>query len=148
MSFEINFSLKDKYPANQPNTKLLSGIYKGTIGDCIIKDEGKRILFVIEVIEDPDMTGLTAVSSLRIPTSEEDKVLFYWRALAESCNYSPEEINDIEKWNKGHFQGRTCHFEFIQGDKAKRIYPEVTWLTPRSYRILKKRHILGLKGNA
>ena len=137
--FEMNLSLKGKYAAGQPARKLVSGIYKGVIGKVEGRNEGTRALFVIEVIDDKEMAGLTAVSSMRIATSKDDKVLHYWRAAAESCGYSHEEINEINNWNDKHFKGRTCWFEYKAGDKKNDVYPEVIWLVPSAVKLAVKR---------
>lgn len=141
MSFEMKISLKNTYAGGQPARKLKSGIYKATIGDCKGRDEGQRAMFVLEIIDDPEMTGLTAVTSMRVPTSSEDKVLHYWRAAAESCGYSWEAINEVTVWTDTHFKGKECFIEYKAGDKKKEIYSEITWLTPSSFRILKKREM-------
>jgi len=148
MSFEMKFSLAKSYPAGQPAKKLVSGIYKGRIGKVEGKNEGTRAMFVIEVTEDPLMAGLTAVTSMRIPTSSDDKVLYYWRALAESCGYSREEIEKIESWNDKHFLGRECYFEYTEPNKRTQTYAEVKWLVPSLVEIARKRFEASRKNEA
>lgn len=136
MSWSMNFSLKGKIAGGQP-PKLKSGTYKGKITKAEQR-ESNRIMFVIEVIEDPEEAGNTAVTSLAIPKTAEDKVLMYWRGLAESCGYSREEIEERSGWTQEDFKDKVCMFKYEAKSKTQE-YAKVTWLSEYSYRRLKTR---------
>ena len=135
----MKLSLSGKYAGGQPARRLVSGIYRGRIGKVEGRNEGTRAMFVIEVIDDPEMSGLTAVSSMRIATDPQDKVLHYWRAVAESCGYSKEEIEGTVSWSDKHFLHKECWFEYKEGDKRKDKFPEVIWLIPSVVEYARKR---------
>lgn len=142
MSFKMSINLGNTQAGGQPSEttrKLASGVYKGKIGKVEGKNANTRAMFVIEVIDDAEMSGLTAVTSMKIPTSRTDGVLYYWRALAESCGYSDEEISGVDAWEDHHFSGKECFFEYQEGDKDKGIYSKVTWLIPSVFEFAKER---------
>ena len=138
MSFKMSINLGNTQAGGQPQRTLKSGVYKGKIGKVEGRNGGTRAMFVIEVTEG-DMSGLTAVTSMKIPTSRTDGVLYYWRALAESCGYTQSEIAEVDAWEDHHFMDRECYFEFQQGDKDAGIYEKVTWLLPSVFNLAKER---------
>ena len=135
MSFKMSFSLNNIEAGGQPRKEvaLESGVYKGKITKVEAKNGGSRAMFMMEVTDEGDFKGSVAFTSMKVPTSRTDGVIYYWRALAESCGYSDGDIAQIPAWEDDHFLEKDCFFKFKKGDESKGIYSKVTWLTPNNY---------------
>ncbi len=136
MSFKMSFSLNNIEAGGQPSKRLSleSGVYKVKITKIESKNNNSRAMFIAEVT-DGEFAGSTAITSMKIPTSRTDGVIYYWRALAESCGYSDNEISQIPAWEEDHFQDKSAFLKFKKGDESKGIYSKVTWLTPDNYHV-------------
>lgn len=119
-------------PNNQNKDIIIArGYYKANIKDMYEKsDKPGRITIRLE-IESGRYVGGTLFSTLGIPKSPEDGVRYYWRALLESCGYTPERL---DSGNIGlsaeSFVGRTAHVYFTPREETTSGYPSVDFLTP------------------
>ena len=130
--FEINVS-----GLVAPTGKALNmpeGYYKFEIVDMytIAEKNPNRVIIKLKVAEG-DFKGLIRSTGLNRPTSPEDKVRYYWRALAEAAGHSPIELDKGNiKLGPKAFKGRVATAHFIpkeEGNEAS-TYEQVNFLAP------------------
>jgi hypothetical protein len=116
-SFNVNLS-DVQGPTRAPGTvrEVPTGFYQGLIKDCYINPEKQeRVVFKIEFTE-PGFEGVIRTDGINIPRAADDKVRYYWRAVAESCGYTPTQLDSGEiVLGPDAFIGKPVYFHYNQG---------------------------------
>lgn len=119
-------------PTGKGGSVLPSGYYSVTLTDLYINPDKSpnRVIIKCEVAEGPFM-GAVRTTGLGMPTSPDDKVRYYWRALAESVGYTPAQLDSGSiTLGPKTFQGRTAHIFFVSKEDAENGYENISFLAP------------------
>jgi hypothetical protein len=131
MAFKMSINMGSVQAGGQVKRPLESGCYIGKIGKVEGRNGGTRAMFVVEITEG-EFSGHSVATSMKVPTSRTDGVLYYWRALAESCGYSNDEIAEVNGWEEHHFVDRQVYFEYLTKDDNGG-YDKVSWIVPSNF---------------
>jgi len=129
--FKINMNLSGlNAPTGKRAMELPEGYYKGKVSDMYINAEKNAGRVVIKVtVAEGTYSGTIRTTGINVPKSDDDKVRYYWRGLAESCGYGP---NDLDAGNieigSGTFVNRECFFRFTPKDLTSDGYEKVEFL--------------------
>lgn len=95
-SFSLNVS-GIAAPTGSKDMEVPEGYYKALVSDCYINPEKNRgrVVFKLNISEGP-FRGVVRTDGLSIPKGGDDKVRYYWRALSESCGYTPVQLDNGE----------------------------------------------------
>lgn len=139
MGFSMKINLGSTKPANKYKT-LPSGIYEVRCSKLDTFNE-TRVKFHLHVInnEQTEYNDMPISTSLKIPTSLNDSVIFYWRAAAESFGYSQEEIALRDEWVEDDFVDNNAFVEY-QAPTGDGTYPKVSWLVPSAVPLARAKH--------
>lgn len=98
---------------------LPEGYYIGTIKDMYIQPEKPGRVIIKVMVTEGEFANVTRTDGLNVPTSDEDKVRHYWRALAEGVGYGPNEL-DKGSLNLGPkaFVNRTAYFKYTPKEEG------------------------------
>ena len=136
MSFSMNVNLAEVAPAGQVQKSLPTGLYPCRITKCFGKNKnGKNTAVFILEVTDGDCKGITSVTSLLVAQSKEDGSVYFWRALAESCGYTQDEIIEVSSWEDYHFLDKECQIRYTAGNKEEGIWSKTSFLSSESYEI-------------
>lgn len=138
-SFDINLSGIEA-PTGKAMTDLPKGFYQIQITDMYINETSNPDRVVIKtVVTDGAYKGMVRTDGLNRPKSAEDKVRYYWRALAESVGYSPTELDAGNiSFRPESFVGRQGYIHFVPKDKSAKkgepgFYEDITWLAKSTW---------------
>jgi len=123
--FEVNLSGLIA-PTGKGGNALPTGYYKVKLLDLYVNPErnANRVIIKVQVAEGP-FTGTLRTTGFNKPTSNDDKVRYYWRGLAESAGYTPAQLDGGEiKLGLGTFQNRVAHIFFTAKDEENGIQYE------------------------
>jgi hypothetical protein len=133
-SFDVNLSgltVQAAAPKDVPK-----GFYKATVDDMYVnvdKNAGRVIIKLM--ISEGEFKGAVRTDGISMPKDENDKVRYYWRALAESAGYTPAQLdNGGIKMNPSTFKGREVHIHYIPRNEAAGVqYDKIEYLTPADF---------------
>lgn len=111
---------------------LPKGFYKAKIEDMYVNlDKNPNRVVIKLVVTEGEFKGVIRTDGLSIPKSEEDKVRYYWRALAESAGYTPAQLdNGGIKLGADSFKGREVHIQYTPKNEATGVqYDKVDYMT-------------------
>lgn len=111
--FEFEIDLTGVRAPTGKSVSMDEGYYKGTVDDMYInQDKPGRFVIQLKVKDDP-YVGNICSTGINVPTGNDDKVRFYWRALAESVGFTASELDKgTVKLSPKVFKGKTAHFYY------------------------------------
>jgi hypothetical protein len=136
MSWNFQVNLSGVPAASGGSRELPEGFYTGSVIDAepAQSSTGRTQIAIKTQVNSGDFTGVMRTTRLGVPTSAEDKVLYYWRAAFESLGYTPAQIDaGAVNVTKEVLVGRTAHFYYKPGDKDAGIYEDFKFLTPSDW---------------
>ena len=131
-SFDINMTgltVAAAVPKDVPK-----GYYKAKIDDMYVNlDKNPNRVIIKLTISEGEYKNAVRTDGLSIPKSEDDKVRYYWRALAESSGYTPAQLdNGGIKLGPDSFKGREVHI-FYTPKGVGVEYEKVEYLTASDF---------------
>ena len=91
-SWNFSFDFTGVNAATGKSRQAPEGYYQGLITEAYVNpDRPDRVIFRATFGE--DYLGQTALTGLRMPRDKDDKVIYYWRGLLESCGYTGEQLD-------------------------------------------------------
>jgi hypothetical protein len=117
------------------NRQLPEGQYKAVINDAYIKPENPgRVVFRLTVSEGP-FAGIIRTTGINVPAGDDDRVRYYWRALAESVGYTAAQLDDgTVTLSMGSFKNRVAHIDYTPADPTNgKQYDSVSFLPPAEW---------------
>ena len=128
-------------PTGKGGNNLPEGYYKSKITDMYVNPDKNpnRVIVKLTVSEGP-FTGTIRTDGFNKPTSAEDKVRYYWRALAESVGYGPDALDKGSvSLGVDTFKNKTAHIYFTPKDEERGVqWEDITWLSPTEWDQQKK----------
>lgn len=122
-------------PTGKGGNVLPTGYYKVQLVDLYINPERNpnRVIIKCQVSEGP-FAGAIRTTGFNRPTSDEDKVRYYWRGLSESVGYTPAQL-DAGEVNLGisTFQGKPAHILFTDKEDSESGYEDIDFLPPMEW---------------
>lgn len=115
---------------------LAEGYYKGKITDMYISPEKPDRVQIKVTVSEGEFQGMVRTTGMNIPKSDEDKVRRAWRALAESCGYSPADLDKgTIKLNPTTFLNRESFFFYSPKaeDGGRDAYETLNFLAPAEW---------------
>jgi hypothetical protein len=123
-------------PTGKGGNVLPTGFYKVKLMDLYVNPERNpnRVIIKVQVAEGP-FTGTIRTSGFNKPTSDDDKVRYYWRGLAESAGYSPADLDaGAIRLGLGTFKGRLAYIMFTEKDEDAGVkYEDMDFLPPMEW---------------
>jgi hypothetical protein len=120
-------------PKGKGGNVLPEGFFPFILTDLYVNQDknANRVILKMEVAEGP-FKGSIRTTGFNKPTSDDDKVRYYWRGLAESVGYTPVQLDSGEvTLGIGSFKGKTAYAHFIPRDEDNgRQYEDIHFLTP------------------
>ena len=114
---------------------LPEGYYRATVTDMYVAPEKpNRVVIKVRVSEGAN-AGALRTTGINIPTSPEDEVRAYWRALLESVGYTATQLDNGQiTLGSDAIVGRTAHIYYMPKDEEAGVqydrvnfYPPTTW---------------------
>jgi hypothetical protein len=136
MSWNFQVNLSGVPAASGGSRELPEGFYTGAVIDAepAQSSSGRTQIAIKVQVNSGEFNGIIRTTRLGVPTTPEDKVLYYWRAAFESLGYTPAQIDaGAVTVNKDVLVGRTAHFYYKPGDKDAGIYEDFKFLTPTDW---------------
>ena len=136
MSWNFQVNLSGVPAASGGSRELPEGFYTGAVIDAEPgqSSTGRTQIAIKVQVNSGEFNGVIRTTRLGVPTSAEDKVLYYWRAAFESLGYTPAQIDaGAVTVSKDVLVGRTAHFYYKPGDKDAGIYEDFKFLTPSDW---------------
>lgn len=136
--FNINLSGIEA-PTGKGQVKVPEGFYKVQITDMYTKPEKPNRVIIKTLIADGPFKGQIRTDGLNMPSDANDKVRYYWRALAESVGFTPAQLDSGEiTIGKASFVGKHggIHYTPAKNPEAKGTsdgYDSITWLAPAEW---------------
>jgi hypothetical protein len=111
-NFQINFEGVSA-PTQLGNIEIPEGYYSALVTDMYVsKNNANRIVLKLTVQDSP-YNGAVRTDGMNVPKDDQDKVRFYWRALAESAGFTAAQLDKGEiKLSASTFMKKTVHFHF------------------------------------
>ena len=125
-------------PSGKGGNVLPTGYYKVKLADLYINPDrnANRVIIKVQVAEGP-FTGTIRTTGFNRPTSDDDKVRYYWRGLAESAGYTPTQLDaGSVKLGLGSFKDRVAHVLFTAKDEDANPpvkYEDIDFLAPMEW---------------
>ena len=125
-------------PSGKGGNVLPNGYYKVKLADLYINPDrnANRVIIKVQVAEGP-FTGTIRTTGFNRPTSDDDKVRYYWRGLAESAGYTPTQLDaGSVKLGLGSFKDRVAHILFTAKDEDANPpvkYEDIDFLAPMEW---------------
>jgi hypothetical protein len=122
-------------PTGAKNLEVPEGFFKAKITDMYVNPDRNpnRVVLKMQITEGP-FTGVIRTDGLNIPKSDEDKVRYYWRGLAESSGYTPAQLdNGSIQLGRGTFIDRIVHIHFTPKTKTADGYEQIDYLPPSEW---------------
>lgn len=128
--------------ASGGNRALPSGFYKAKIIDCYHRkaSTGRDMIeFKTEVVEG-EFAGVVRTSRINVPTSPDDGVRHYWRALMESVGYNAAQIDGagVISITRDIYVDKPCAIHYTAGDKAAGIYDNLNFVSNQTWEVGRK----------
>lgn len=145
-SFAVNLS-GISAPSGNRNMEVPEGYYQGKITDMYVNAERNPNRVVIKVtMTDGAFAGVVRTHGLNMPTSNQDKVRYYWRGMAESAGYTPTQLDKGEiTMGRDTFLDRTVCFHYVPKDKSTDGYEAMNFYAPADW--AQKKQLFDLKNN-
>ena len=133
-SFSVNLSGINA-PTGNKNMEVPEGYYKGKLSDMYVNAERNPNRAVIKItMSEAPFNGVVRTCGLNLPKSDDDKVRYYWRGLAESCGYTPAHLDKGSiTMGRDTFVDREVHFHYVPKDKSTDGYEAVNFLPPAEW---------------
>jgi len=120
-----------------------TGAYKAKITSCksSTASTGRaQFEFKVAIAEAP-YAGATRTEWISVPQSKEDKVVYIWTRAFQSIGVPPEKLKaagsiDPEQIPQ-FFNGKTCHIDFVAGNKDMGGYDKIKFITEAAYKVKK-----------
>lgn len=122
-------------PTGAKTVELPEGFYKAKITDMYVNPDRNpnRVIIKMTINEGP-FQGVIRTDGMSIPKSEDDKVRYYWRGLAESAGYTPAQLDGGEiELGRETFVEKTVHIRFTPKGKTSDGYEKVDYLAPSEW---------------
>jgi len=123
-------------PTGKGGNLLPTGYYKVKLADLYVNPDrnANRIIIKVQVAEGA-FTGTIRTTGFNKPTSDDDKVRYYWRGLAESAGYTPAQLDaGMIKLGLGTFKDRMAHILFTAKDEEAGVqYEDIDFLPPMEW---------------
>jgi hypothetical protein len=127
-SIDINLS---GVSAPTGNTNVTQGYYKAKVTDMYVRPEKPGRVVIKLTIAEGDFAGAVRTTGLNIPKSDDDKVRYYWRGLAESVGYGAAELDaGSVNLSMGSFEGRIAHVFYTPKEMSSDGYDSIDFLPP------------------
>jgi hypothetical protein len=111
--FDINLS-GISAPTGKGALSVPEGFYSVDLTDLYINPEKPDRVIIKMLINDGIYKGVVRTDGLNRPKSAEDKVRYYWRALAESAGFTPAQLDaGSVKLGPGTFKGKKAFIHYI-----------------------------------
>ena len=134
-NFSFTTNLSGIRAASGGGMKLSEGFYNGTVTDAFqTTSKNGRAQIAIKITLSGAFEGMVRTSWVGIPTSADDNVRYFWRAIFESLGYSPAQIDqgDIGV-SRDVLVDRSCSIYYKPGDRDMGIYEELKFLSPNDF---------------
>ncbi len=134
-NFSFTTNLSGIRAASGGGMKLTEGFYNGTVTDAFqTTSKNGRAQIAIKITLSGQYEGMVRTSWVGIPTSADDNVRYFWRAIFESVGYTPAQIDqgDISV-SREVLVGRACSIYYKPGDRDMGIYEELKFLSPGDF---------------
>jgi hypothetical protein len=134
--FDVNLSGLTA-PTGKGGNVLPEGYYKVKLTDLYINPDRNpnRVIVKMQVSEGP-FTGVFRTDGFNRPGSEDDKVRYYWRGLAESAGYTTVQLDSgVIQLGLATFQDRIAHIYYVPKaeDGGRGEYQDITFLPPTEW---------------
>jgi len=135
-NFQINLA---GVQAAAGSRDLPSGFYKAKIIDCYHRkaSTGRDMIeFKTEVVEG-EFAGVVRTSRINVPTSPDDGVRHYWRALMESVGYNAAQIDGagVISITRDIYVDKPCAIHYTAGDKAAGIFDNLNFVSNQTWEV-------------
>ena len=133
-SFSIALNVSGVTAATGDNA-LPEGYYRAAVTDMYVSPEKpNRVVIKVRVSEGAN-AGTMRTTGINMPTSPDDKVRAYWRALLESVGYTAAQLDNGQiTLGADAIVGRTAHIYYMPKDEEAGVqydrvnfYPPATW---------------------
>lgn len=133
-SFSIALNVSGVTAATGDNA-LPEGYYRAAVTDMYVSPEKpNRVVIKVRVSEGAN-AGTMRTTGINMPTSPDDKVRAYWRALLESVGYTAAQLDNGQiMLGADAIVGRTAHIYYMPKDEEAGVqydrvnfYPPATW---------------------
>lgn len=117
------------------DTTLPEGYYRAVVSDMYVSPEKPgRVVIKVRVSEGSNV-GAVRTTGINIPTSPDDKVRAYWRALLESVGYTAAQLDKGEiTLGADAIVGRTSHIYYMPKDEEAGVqYDRVNFYPPAAW---------------
>lgn len=134
-NFSFTTNLSGIRAASGGGMKLSEGFYNGTVTDAFqTTSKNGRPQIAIKITLSGAFEGMVRTSWVGIPTSADDNVRYFWRAIFESLGYTPAQIDqgDIGV-SRDVLIDRSCSIYYKPGDRDMGIYEELKFLSPNDF---------------
>jgi hypothetical protein len=134
-NFSFTTNLSGIRAASGGGIKLPEGFYTGSVTDAFqTTSKNGRPQVAIKITLGGQFEGTVRTSWVGIPTSADDNLRYFWRAIFESLGYTPAQIDqgDIGV-SREVLVGRNCSIYYKPGDKDMGIYEELKFLSPNDF---------------
>jgi len=127
-------------PTGQKNLEVPEGYYKAKVTDMYVNPEKNpnRVVLKLTINEGP-FSGTVRTDGMSIPKSEDDKVRYYWRGLAESAGYTPAMLDGGSiALGRDTFINRDVSIYFAPKEKSADGYERITYLAPAEWELQRR----------
>lgn len=133
-TFSIALNVSGVSAATGDNA-LPEGYYRAVVTDMYVAPEKpNRVVIKVRVSEGAN-AGTLRTTGINMPTSPDDKVRAYWRALLESVGYTAAQLDNGQiTLGADAIVGRTSHIYYMPKDEEAGVqydrvsfYPPATW---------------------
>ena len=142
--FDVNLS-----GLNAPTgrSQLPEGYYEVLLADLFINPEKNSDRVVIKVtVNEGQFKGMKRVTGINRPKSEDDKVRYYWRGLAESAGYTPAQLDaGSVKLSPSSFKSKRAFIRYTPKNDENE-YDKVSFLAPAEW-AMQKQAFVGTPSN-
>lgn len=117
------------------DSSLPEGYYRAVVSDMYVSPEKpNRVVIKVRVSEGAS-AGVLRTTGLNIPTSPDDKVRAYWRALLESVGYTSTQLDNGQiTLGADAVVGRTAHIYYMPKDEEAGVqYDRVSFYPPAAW---------------
>lgn len=118
-------------PTGNKVMDIPEGYYKVKISDMYTNPERNPNRVIIKLtVQDSPFTGVIRTDGLNMPKSDDDKVRYYWRGLAESVGYTPAQLDGgAIQITRESFMDKTAHIHYTPKGNGSE-YDKTEYLAP------------------
>ena len=121
-------------PTGNKAMEVPEGFYKAKISDMYVNAEKNpnRVVIKLQLAEAP-FAGVIRTDGLNMPKSDDDKVRYYWRGLAESAGYTPAQLdNGSISLGRDTFVEKMVHVHYTPKGNGSE-YDKTEYLAPTEW---------------